>query len=40
MPEVKTLGGRATDGLNRILDLEVNELDQRTSIFIARNKWY
>jgi len=32
---VEQAGGRATDGFNRILDLEVNELHQRTPIFIG-----
>ena len=31
-------GGKATDGLNRILDLEPTELHQRTSIFIGSKK--
>jgi len=32
---VEQAGGRATDGFNRILDLEVTELHQRTPIFIG-----
>lgn len=31
-------GGKATDGLNRILDLDPTELHQRTSIFIGSKK--
>ena len=32
---VEQAGGRATDGVNRILDIEPNELHQRTPIFIG-----
>ncbi|WDF77155.1 class 1 fructose-bisphosphatase [Mucilaginibacter sp. KACC 22773] len=32
---IEQAGGRATDGANRILDLEVNELHQRTPVFIG-----
>jgi len=32
---VEQAGGRATDGVNRILDLKVNELQQRSPIFIG-----
>jgi fructose-1,6-bisphosphatase I len=31
-------GGKATDGLNRILDLDVTSLHQRTPIFVGSNK--
>lgn len=32
---IEQAGGRATDGFSRILDLEVNELHQRSAIFIG-----
>lgn len=32
---VEQAGGRASDGYNRILDIEVNEIHQRTPIFIG-----
>ncbi|RZK45650.1 MAG: class 1 fructose-bisphosphatase, partial [Pedobacter sp.] len=35
---IEQAGGKATDGLNRILDLDPTELHQRTSIFIGSSK--
>ncbi len=35
---IEQAGGIASDGLNRILDIEPNELHQRTSIFIGSPK--
>lgn len=32
---IEQAGGRATNGKNRILDLEIKELDQRTPIFVG-----
>ena len=35
---IEQAGGKASDGLNRILDLPVNDLHQRTPIFIGSKK--
>jgi fructose-1,6-bisphosphatase I len=32
---IEQAGGKSSDGLNRILDLPVNDLHQRTPIFIG-----
>jgi|GEM_PF-2593976 len=35
---IEQAGGKASDGLNRILDLPVNDLHQRSPIFIGSKR--